>query len=132
MRLGGVATQEGSDVAAFLVEAPGREPLRDSVFRDQRIKQAARKVAELEGQLAAQQQKASLDEFSTEVFENLDDDHQEALRHRVRCEQALRARLAKTDMTPWARLRRLQQAGEYGLLNRRLQAELRELADEDW
>lgn len=75
---------------------------------------------------------ATRNELSTEVFDNLDDDHQDVLRHRVRCEQALRARLAKTDMTPWARLRTLQQAGEYGLLDRRLQAELRELQDEDW
>jgi chromosome segregation ATPase len=157
-----------------------RKLVRESVVRDQRIKEGMRRIAELERHLAKQQalskqlqdrvdeleeqleasmqresaleeecrglagetaelethlaatRKTSIDEFSTEVFESLDDDYQEALRHRVRCEQALRARLAKTNMTPWARLRTLQQALEYGMLDPRLKAELRALQDEDW
>jgi chromosome segregation ATPase len=59
------------------------------------------------------------------------DGDDDATRHRVLCVQALRARLAKTDMNPWARLRTLRQADEHGIdLTRRQRTELDELEDE--
>jgi hypothetical protein len=73
-----------------------------------------------------------VDDDAVEAFEFLDDEQQEALRYRIRCEQAVRARLAKTDMSPSARLRTLQQAKQLGLLDRRLRQELRELQEDGW
>ena len=63
-------------------------------------------------------------------FDELDEEEQEAIRYRIRCEQALRARLAKKDMSARARLRTLREAKRAGMLTRRLRAELLELQDE--
>lgn len=69
------------------------------------------------------------DELEAELAEH-GDASEEATRQRVLRKQALRARLAKTDMSPRARLRTLRHASRAGIeLNREQQAELRALKD---
>ena len=89
-------------------------------------------VADLEVEKAALERRvdkalAQQREAEEDWFESDDD----ATRRRVLRGQALRARLGKTDMNPWARLRTLRQADEHGVdLNRRQREELNELEDE--
>lgn len=70
------------------------------------------------------------DELESERAERDEDCDDDGVRQRVLRTQALRARLAKTDMRPRARLETLKEAARAGVeLSREQRAELRELRD---
>jgi len=109
---------------------------REAAENLETITELAERVGELEGdkQSLEADRDAALGGSSgrdepAASFDELDAEEQDAIRYRLRCEQALRARLAKTDMSPRARLRTLREAKRSGMLNRRLRAELQELRE---
>ncbi|MBL8943186.1 MAG: hypothetical protein JNK45_08575 [Myxococcales bacterium] len=133
-----------SRLEADLVAALG---LRDdaeelAAIREQQIGDCLRLQAELEDRCAALEgdkhvletqleRNAGLhpDADAEDALAQLPRDARAAIRSQLRSEQALRARLAKTDMSQSARLRTLREAERAGLLNAELEAELWELDD---
>lgn len=123
----GEAERRGADLDRELDEGRARE-----AALEERCRELEASVQALEAEPVITTSGVFGDDGAVEAFEFLDDEQQEALRYRIRCEQAVRARLAKTDMSPSARLRTLKQAKRLGLLDRRLREELRELQEDGW
>ena len=120
------AEEEASELRARLESSgPAQTELEEQVGELQE------QVAELEldKRILERRLDQVTDELEAELAEH-GDDSEEATRQRVLRKQAMRARLAKTDMSPRARLRTLRHAARAGIeLDSRQQAELRALKD---